>query len=206
MKRKKIAASTVTVAGALLSTLLLAGCGTSDQSAQSESAPTTITAVTTVMSTTTATVTQTKIETSTVTATPEAGATTSPASTPSTSEAPSAAATNFDRAWALHAASQMIYDIRTVDFRLRNDSAVSSALYLLSDDYPRMLDAGIPPGVEASEYKARLATLSSFAETAADEYYDQPTQGAARYAVVRKETGALFNELNSSIDGDLHLP
>jgi hypothetical protein len=51
-----------------------------------------------------------------------------------------------------------------------------------------------------------LKTLRSFAKTAGDEYYDQPTTGAARYAVVRKETGVLFAELNSSLGTDLQLP
>jgi hypothetical protein len=77
--------------------------------------------------------------------------------------------------------------------------------YLVGVRCPRR-DTAQCAGVDEAEYRGRLKTLSSFAKTAGDEYYDQPTTGAARYAVVRKETGVLFAELNSSLGTDLQLP
>jgi hypothetical protein len=194
--------------GALLSLpliVLLSACGSHGQTPQSVPGPTvTETLTQTAVVTTTATV----MKTTEITVAPRQPSSTtstfdSPAAPPSTS---SSSPAPFDRAWALHATGQMVQDIKTVDFRLHDGIAVSSALYLLSDDYPRLQDAGIPAGVDEAEYLGRLKTLSSFAETAGDEYYDQPTNGAARYAVVRKETGVLFAELNSSLGTDLQLP
>ena len=83
---------------------------------------------------------------------------------------------------------------------------VSSALYLLSDSYGRMLDAGVPSGIDASTYRARLATLSQFASLAGDEYDDDPMQGTARYRVVRRQTGILFGQINAALGTQLHLP
>jgi hypothetical protein len=195
--------------GALLSlplVVLVSACGAHGQTPQGTPGPTvTETLTSTALVTTTATVLKTtKV---TVAPTQQHNPTTStfdpPPAPPNTSSSSPAA---FDRAWALHATGQMVHDIKTVDFRLHDGIAVSSALYLLSDDYPRLLDAGIPAGVDEAEYRSRLTTLSSFAETAGDEYFDQPTTGAARYAVVRKETGVLFAQLNSSVGTDLQLP
>ena len=147
--------------------------------------------------------------TKTVTATPAPSA---PPETPSVepSAAPDVgstpAANDFDRAYAVNVAGDIIDDIKSVDLYLKDGIAVPSAMSLLSAGYPRLENAGTPPGVNAAKYHARLRTLESFASTAADIYDDRPMEGAAKYAVVRKETGTLFTEMNAALGTNLHLP
>jgi len=100
----------------------------------------------------------------------------------------------------------VIEDIRTVDKRLGDGIGVSSALLLLRDSYGRLDDAGTPPHVNAAKYHARVTTLEQFAGTAADMYDVDRVQGHARYAVLRKETGVLFGQLNSSVGTNMRLP
>jgi hypothetical protein len=113
---------------------------------------------------------------------------------------------NFDSAWAVDIASDIVHDVKTVDQRLGDGIAVESAMFLLSDDFPRLLDAGIPPGVREAQYVARLQTLESFTDEAADLYASDPTEGSARYAVVREQTGVLLEQLNSAVGSDFTLP
>jgi hypothetical protein len=84
---------------------------------------------------------------------------------------------------------------------------VDSALSLLSDSYGRLASAGVPPGLDAASYLARVRTLQSFAEQAADEFdEDYPTAGAARYTVVKKETRTLLGQINSALGTHLTVP
>lgn len=131
--------------------------------------------------------------------------------TPTVAATPQSAAaatvdSSFDRAYAIQVAGEIIGDIKTVDHRLHDGIAVSSGLVLLSEDYGRLADDGTPPGIAAKRYQPRLSTLGSFASTAADEYDANPMEGQARYEVVRKETGPLFTELNTSLGTHFALP
>ena len=103
-------------------------------------------------------------------------------------------------------AGDVIEDIKSVDERLSDGIGVSSALDLLSDSYGRLAATGTPPGVAADDYQSRLTTLESFASTAADRYDANPTDRQARYAVLRKETGPLFSQLNSALATRFALP
>lgn len=115
-------------------------------------------------------------------------------------------ALGFDRAWANHVVRDIRADLRTVDQRLRTGSGVGSALSLLGDSYGRLAQAGTPAGVDEADYRARLSTLEAFAATAADEYLVNPTEGRARYAVVRDETEVLFETLNTALGSNYRLP
>lgn len=53
-------------------------------------------------------------------------------------------------------------------------------MYLLADNYARLLDSPVPPGVSRSKYLARLATLAVFTERAADDCDTRPTDAIAR--------------------------
>lgn len=117
-----------------------------------------------------------------------------------------ASSSAFDRGWAVDIASDIVRDVKTVDHRLGDGIAVESAMFLLAGDYPRLLDAGIPPEVDEAKYVARLETLESFTDQAADLYTSNPTEGSARYAVVREQTGVLLDELNAAIGSDFRLP
>ena len=126
------------------------------------------------------------------TVTPSVTATADPPETPSTarSAAPDRDSTpgiDFDRAYAIDVAGDMIRDINTVDHRLRDGIAVSSGLWLLSSEYGRLENAGTPPGVDAAKYHARLRTLDAFASAASDIYDNNPTEGAA--GVCRRSGG-----------------
>lgn len=164
-----------------------------------------VTATTTVTATATATATATVRVTVRPTATVTVQPTAAPASASPRATAP-AVSSDFDRAWLLAKSRDAIEDIRTVDRRLNDGIMVSSALYLLSDSYARMADAGTPPGVDAASYQSRLATLSQFAELAGDEYDASPMQGSARYQVVRNQTGILFAQINGALSTQLRLP
>ena len=113
---------------------------------------------------------------------------------------------DFDRAYAMGIGGDIIHDINTVDDRLRDGIGVSSALYLLSDSYGRLLDAGIPPGVDAADYYGRLTTLQTFATDAADLYDSNAMEGRAKYAVLREQTGPLLDQLNDAANTNFRLP
>ena len=120
---------------------------------------------------------------------------------------PQAARAGFDRRYLLKTARYVISDMRTINTRLRDGISVSSAFYILSDSYGYMSNAGVPPKiVKKARYKARLATLSDFANLAGDEYYDDETAAIARYSVIRKQTKILFNQVNTAIGSDLRVP
>lgn len=141
--------------------------------------------------------------------TPSPSPTSLEASSPEASPAASDSGTpssDFDRAYATDVAGDIIRDIKTVDRRLRDGIAVSSGLWLLSSQYGRLENAGTPSGVDAARYHARLRTLDAFASAASDIYDDNPMEGAAKYAVVREETGTLLGQLNSALGTDLRLP
>lgn len=126
---------------------------------------------------------------------------------PGSSSAPSprGASLDFDRAWAVDIASDIVQEVKTVDHRLGDGIAVESAMFLLSGDFTRLRDAGIPPGVDEAEYVARLETLESFTDQAADLYPSDPTEASARYAVVREQTGVLLDDLNAAIGSEFRL-
>ena len=124
----------------------------------------------------------------------------------SSTPAGSGSLSDFDQEWASDIASDIVQDIRTVDHRLGDGIAVESALYLLAGDFPRLHDAGIPPGVDEANYVARLQTLESFTDEAANTYSANPTEGSAQYAVVREQTGVLLDDLNGAIGTDFRLP
>ena len=112
----------------------------------------------------------------------------------------------FDRAWLLSKAQDAIVDIRTLDVRMSDGIGVPTPLSMMSDTFGRMAEAGVPPGLDASTYLARLSTLQSFAADASEVYNDDPSEGAAKYSVIRKETGVLFSQINKALGTNLRLP
>ncbi len=116
-----------------------------------------------------------------------------------------ATSSEFDRPYAMDIATDIIEDITTVDERLGDGIGASSALSLLSDSYGRLLDAGMPPGT-GSEYYGRVTTLQTFAEDAANLYDVNAMEGTAKYAVIRKQTGVLFGQLNDALNTAFRLP
>lgn len=186
--------------------LLATGCGSAEGLPKAAPGPTTTATVTAPAPTATATKTATATVTIKVTRTVVAEPDPEPSPPQEESPATPEGEDDFDEGWARDIASDIVEDLGTVDERLGDGIAVSSALYLLADSYDSMLEAGVPTSADPAKYTARLETLSSFAETAGDEYEDHPTQGSARYSVVRKETGTLFAVLNAEMGTNYQLP
>ena len=55
-------------------------------------------------------------------------------------------------------------------------------------------------------YQARLQTLASFAQAAADIYDTNPTTGTAKYEVARQQTVPIFDALNAATGTRFSLP
>ena len=105
-------------------------------------------------------------------------------------------------------ARNVITDIRSTDRRIADSDyySASSSLWLLADSFERVLEAGIPAGVDPATYTARLKTLESFADQASNEIAGSPTQGSARYAIIREETGVVLTQLTEATGVELALP
>ncbi len=131
---------------------------------------------------------------------------TTPSEPPQGVENPIEESDLFDEAYAVDTATRVVEDLETVDERLLDGIAVASALYLLSDSYGYLGNAGVPPGVDAAEYVTQLDTLQTFAELAGDEYADDPVNASARYAVLKEETVIIFNQINAATGSNLQVP
>lgn len=117
-----------------------------------------------------------------------------------------AVADTFDEEWAAAKAEDVVEDVASVDERLQDGIMVGSALGLLSDSFRRLADAGVPPGADAAVYLATLQTLSDFAGIAADEMSYDPVAGAARYAVIREQTGPVLAQVSAATGRTFVLP
>jgi len=135
----------------------------------------------------------------TPTATPVAGA-------PSAVAIGDSGQTPFDKQYAWTVAKEIVDSIKTVNGYLKDGIAVDSGLSTLSPEYGYLENAGVPPGVRASDYIPRLRTLGSFAQQAADLYIDKPTEALAKYTVLRAETKPVFDQLNAATGSHFKLP
>ena len=116
-------------------------------------------------------------------------------------------AATFDRAYLIKTSRWVIREMKSVDYRLNDGIAVSSGLYLLSGSFGYMLNAGVPPSIRnQARYKARITTLSNFAEMAGDEYYDDEISAVARYSVIKDQTRILFRQINAALGTSLTVP
>ncbi len=112
-------------------------------------------------------------------------------------------ADQLDRALLRSLSQDVVAEIRAVDRRLRRGSGVPTALTSLSDSLARLGDAGVPPGLEVSTYRAQLASLQQLAADAAELYDRNPTAGAAKYAALRERTRALLAQVDKAPTADL---
>lgn len=87
------------------------------------------------------------------------------------------------------------------DCRSRDGIMVGSAMMILADAFDTLAnDAKYPPGVVASKYYARAATLAQFAQDGADEYdYGSEMTGYAKLQVVIKEAKPLLDMINKGL-------
>lgn len=77
---------------------------------------------------------------------------------------------------------------------------------MLATSFERLAEAGVPPGLDAASYLASLETLVFFADMASDEVLYAPIDGAARYAIIRKETAPVLADLSAATGTSFGLP
>jgi hypothetical protein len=101
----------------------------------------------------------------------------------------------------------VLQDIKELDSRFPDPFGMSSRLPLLAGNFDRLLGVSAPPKVKAATYKARVKTLANFARLAAEEFMnDDEMAGAARYTVIRKQTGILLGMINKGLGTTYKLP
>ena len=197
---------TVTAAVALGAAVALASCSTGRQAVElSQAAPGAATTRSVASASDTVTVTETTTATATVTATvtvtvgPTVTVTALPSSTRS-------AAATFDRAIALVDYANLIADIRELDRIRLTGSQASLQLAVLANHFASLGAGGAPPGLDAPTYYARLKSLELFAAAASREAAAGSPQAAARYVVIRQETGTFLALVNGALGTTLTLP
>lgn len=112
----------------------------------------------------------------------------------------------FTQAVALVDYANVIADIRLLDSMTLTGSPAALQLDVLARHYAALGANGSPPGLDPPTYYARLKSLELFANAASDEAAASSPQAAARYVVIRQETGVLFSLVNGALKTSLALP
>ena len=112
----------------------------------------------------------------------------------------------YDSDYADVIAGRIVEDIADLDEYMGDGIAVQPALKMLAKDYEDLTSLGAPPGVDKANYLARVTTLQSFTEDAADVWYDDQMLASTKYEVVRKETVPLLIQLNKVTSTKHKLP
>lgn len=129
-----------------------------------------------------------------------------PLGVPTPSIPPLVVGGDFSGEWVVAKAADVMGDMRIVDECLADRIDVNSALVLLSRSYGRLAEAGVPPGLDRSDYLGRVVALQSLAAQAAEGYDVDRAGTLAKYATVRDGTGVLFEQLNDALGSHLSLP
>lgn len=153
----------------------------------------------TVLETVGPTVTTTATVTTTVTAGPTVTVTMLPRPTVTTAPA-------FTQAVALVDYGNVVADIRLLDSMTLTGSPAALQLDVLARHFAALGANGSPPSLDPPTYFARLKSLEIFADAASDEAAASSPQAAARYALIRQETGVLFSLVNGALKTTLALP
>lgn len=135
----------------------------------------------------------------TVTATPTVTVTMPPRPTP-TVTAP------FTQAVALVSYQNLVSDIALLDAMTLTGSPAALQLDVLAQHFATLESSGAPPGLDPPTYFGRLASLRLFAAAASEEAAAGSPQAAARYVVIRRETGVLLGLVNGALRTSLALP
>jgi hypothetical protein len=200
---------TVTTAVALGMALALSACSSGNPTielsqaapgaASGSSGPTSTTSEVLTLSDTPTPTPTTVTVTVTVTATPTVTVTALPLPSPTT-------ATTFDRAVALIDYGNLVKDIEQLDRMTLTGAQAALQLDVLANHYASLAAGGSPPGLDAPTYYARLSSLRLFAAAASREAQAGSPQAAARYAVIRTETGTFLALVNGALGTALSLP
>ena len=112
----------------------------------------------------------------------------------------------FNRATALTGYAALLSDIRTLDAMPLSGNAAAVRLDTLTRHFAALGAGGSPPGLDAPTYYARLSSLRLFADAATREAEAGSPQAAARYAVIRQETGTFLALVNGALSTTFTLP
>lgn len=184
------APSTSLLLGAVTGTLVLTGCSTKPQIEFTPSAnrPTVTVTVTT-----------------TVTAPPTTASGTVTTTAPATGPQPTTTAP-FVRNLAEQGYANLLADIAILDGQFSTSASPSLRLEVLRQHFATLADLGVPPGLDGPSYLSRLRTLETFAAAAAEESMRDRARSAARYTVIRRETGQLLSQVNAVLRTTYTLP
>ncbi|WP_076262390.1 hypothetical protein [Intrasporangium flavum] len=112
----------------------------------------------------------------------------------------------FNRATALNGYAALLSDIRTLDGIPLNGNTAAVRLDTLARHFAALGAGGSPPGLDAPTYYARLSSLRLFTDAAVREAEAASPQAAARYAVIRQETGTFLALVNGALSTTFTLP
>jgi predicted secreted protein len=114
--------------------------------------------------------------------------------------------TVFNRATALAGYSALLGDIRLLDRMPLAGSEAAVRLDALTHHFAVLAAGAPPPGLDAPTYYARLSSLRLFADAATREAEAGSPQAAARYTVIRQETGTFLALVNGALSTTYVLP
>ena len=112
----------------------------------------------------------------------------------------------FNRATALTGFAALLSDIRTLDAIPVSGNTAAVRLDTMSRHFAALAAGGSPPGLDAPTYYARLSSLRLFTDAATREAEAGSPQAAARYAVIRQETGTFLALVNGALSTRFTLP
>ncbi|WP_323095910.1 hypothetical protein [Intrasporangium sp. YIM S08009] len=112
----------------------------------------------------------------------------------------------FNRATALAGYAALLSDVRALDGIPLSGNAAAVRLDMMTRHFSALGAGGSPPGLDAPTYYARLASLRLFTDAATREAEAGSPQAAARYAVIRQETGTFLALVNGALSTRFTLP
>ena len=112
----------------------------------------------------------------------------------------------FNRATALSGYAALLSDIHALDGIPLSGTAAAVRLDTMTRHFAALAAGGSPPGLDAPTYYARLSSLRLFTDAATREAEAGSPQAAARYAVIRQETGTFLALVNGALSTRFTLP
>lgn len=112
----------------------------------------------------------------------------------------------FEKDYVSKVAGWIVDDVRAIDERMLDGIGVSNRLYMLSENFDRLLDSPTPRGADPARYRARVLTLRTFASDASDLYDYSPSEATAKWVVLRSETPQVLDAINAWLGTSYRLP
>lgn len=156
--------------------------------------------------TVTVTATQVVTPTATTTVSVTVSVTTVPTVTVTALPRPTTASSVFDQVAAVQDYDFLVTDVGALDAMTVSGPAAALRLDAMAGHFASLKANGGPPGLDLPSYRGRIGTLELFAAAASDEAAAGSPQAAARYAVIRQETGTFLALVNGALKTSFALP